>query len=239
MFFSGLRLPGGRNSPGRYRMDLTSADWDRQIGLIRGQVFGSELPSVSQLAARRRDPFRVLVSTIISLRTKDEVTSAAAERLFTKADTPAGILGLSEAEIAEAIYPAGFYRQKARQIRECSRIIGERFNGEVPRSRDELLELPGVGLKTANLTLNLGFGIDAICVDTHVHRISNRLGWVRTKTPDDTEGALVLILPRRYWIEINSLLVTFGKTVCTPVSPFCSSCRLTEECPRKGVTRYR
>lgn len=214
-------------------------DWDRQVSLIREHVFGSELPSVSKIAAGKRDPFRVLISTIISLRTKDEVTSAAAARLFGLADSPDAMVRIPERKIAETIFPAGFYRQKARQIKECSRIIREEYHGKVPDSRDALLALPGVGLKTANLTLNLGFGVEAICVDTHVHRISNRLGWVATKTPDDTERELTLVLPRKYWIEINSLLVTFGKSVCTPLSPFCSTCPLSAACPRTGVARSR
>ena len=217
----------------------TAAEWDRQVGLIRKQVSGSELPSVTKIASKKRDPFKVLVSTIISLRTKDEVTSAASERLFAKADSPKTLLGLSEKKIAELIYPAGFYRQKAGQLKKCAAIIEHQHGGKVPRSQQELLALPGVGLKTANLTLNLGFGIDAICVDTHVHRISNRLGWVRAKSPDETEAALSAVLPLKYWIEINSLLVSFGKSVCTPVSPFCSQCMLGEECPRRGVTRNR
>jgi endonuclease III len=220
-------------------MGKTSYDWDRQIGLIRKRMFGSELPSVSKIASQKRDPFKVLVSTIISLRTKDEVTSAASERLFALAGNPKSLLKLSENEVAKTIYPAGFYRQKAGQIKKCCNIIENRHRGKVPDTLEELLELPGVGLKTANLTLNLGFGIEAICVDTHVHRISNRLGWVVTKTPDATEAALSDVLPKRYWIEINGLLVSFGKTVCTPVSPFCSTCPLQDSCPRKGVTRSR
>ncbi len=218
---------------------MTGGDWERQIPLIRKMVSGSELPSVSKIASEKRDPYRVLVSTIISLRTKDEVTSAASQRLFAEATAPQELVKLSEEKIAEIIYPAGFYRQKARQLKRCAEIIENTHNGTVPRTLEELLALPGVGLKTANLTLNLGFGIDAICVDTHVHRISNRLGWVRTKTPDETEGALSNILPREYWIEINGLLVSFGKMVCTPVSPFCSACTLKIECPRIGVTRTR
>ncbi len=220
-------------------MDSDGNGWDRQIKLLRRRVFGSELPSVSMIAAEKRDPFRVLVSTIISLRTKDEVTAPASRRLFALADTPKAMLALSEKTIAETIFPAGFYRTKARQIRCCAAIIETEHDGAVPDSKDALLALPGVGLKTANLTLNLGFGIDAICVDTHVHRISNRLGWVRSKTPDETERELSRLLPRRYWIEINSLLVTYGKSVCTPLSPRCSTCPLEEECPKRDVTRTR
>ena len=141
--------------------------------------------------------------------------------------------------MSETIFPAGFYRTKARQIQKCAAIIINEHNGVVPSSKEALLALPGVGLETANLTLNLGFGIDAICVDTHVHRISNRLGWVSTKTPDNTERELSQVLPKKYWIEINGLLVTYGQSVCTPMSPRCSTCPLEGECPQVGVTRTR
>ena len=218
---------------------MKAGDWDRQIMALRKRVFGKELPSVSQIAQEHRNPFRVLISTIISLRTKDEVTSAASRRLFERADTPATMVSLSEEEIARLIYPAGFYRNKARHIKQSARIIEHEHNSQVPDSRELLLALPGVGVKTANLTLNLGFGIEAICVDTHVHRISNRLGWVDTKVPEVTEKELEKILPRKYWIEINGLLVTYGKEVCTPQSPRCSTCPLSTECPRLGVTRTR
>jgi endonuclease III len=218
---------------------LNGKDWDRQIKCLRERVFGSELPSVSKIAEEKRDPFRVLVSTIISLRTKDEVTAPASRRLFALADTPETILKIPEKTISETIFPAGFYRTKARQILECAAIIQREHNGVVPNSKEALMALPGVGLKTANLTLNLGFGIDAICVDIHVHRISNRLGWVSEKTPDKTEGALSRILPKKYWIEINGLLVTYGQSVCTPVSPRCSTCPLADECPKIEVTRTR
>ena len=218
---------------------MKATDWDRQIKALRKRVFGSELPSVSQIAQEHRNPFRVLISTIISLRTKDEVTSAASQRLFMRADTPATMASLSEKEIARLIYPAGFYRNKARHIKQSARIIEDEHNSQVPDSRELLLAFPGVGVKTANLTLNLGFGIEAICVDTHVHRISNRLGWVDTKVPEVTEKELEKILPRKYWIEINGLLVTYGKEVCTPQSPRCSTCPLSAECPRLGVTRTR
>jgi len=179
---------------------------------------------------------------MISLRTKDDVTLAASERLFAKADNPKAVLGLEEDDIARLIYPAGFYRTKAQNIRTAARILSERYSEKVPASLDELIQLPGVGRKTANLVLNLGFGIPAICVDTHVHRISNRFGWVRTKTPEQTERALAEILPRKHWIEINELLVGFGQRVCTPVSPRCSECPFAEgeaQCRREGVSRSR
>ena len=182
---------------------------------------------------------------MISLRTKDEVTLPASERLFAVADDPAGIAALEEDEIRKLIYPAGFYRTKARSIRNVAGIIIEQYDGRVPNSVDELTTLPGVGRKTANLVLNLGFDLPAICVDTHVHRISNRFGWVATKTPDQTELALEAILPRHHWIEINELLVGYGQKVCTPLSPRCSECPFAASisgaphCARADVDRSR
>ncbi len=188
---------------------------------------------------RARDPFRLLVACVISLRTKDAVTAAASARLFAVAATPPAVAALAEARIAKLIFPAGFYNTKAGQIREIARRIAAEHGGRVPADREALLALPGVGRKTANLVLGLGFGVPAICVDTHVHRISNRLGLVRTKTPEQTERALLEVLPKRCWIGINDLLVTFGQQVCEPVSPWCSRCPLAARCPRVGVTRSR
>ncbi len=185
------------------------------------------------------DPFRVLVSTVISARTKDEVTLPASCRLLTCAPDPAALAALGEEEIARLIYPAGFYRTKARNLKKLAAELRDRFAGRVPSEMEGLLELPGVGRKTANLVLNLGFGRGGICVDTHVHRIANRLGWVRTASPAQTEQALQAILPRRYWIPVNGLLVRFGRTVCTPLSPRCSLCPLRARCPRTGVDRSR
>lgn len=213
--------------------------WDTAVRNIRNHVLGGETPSVSQIAEQNRDPFRVLISTMISLRTKDSVTLAASNRLFERASGPDELAALTAAEIADLIYPAGFYRTKAGNLKRTSEIMVEKYGGAVPADREGLLSFPGVGRKTANLVLNLGFGIDAVCVDTHVHRISNRLGWVETKTPDETETALMEVLPKRYWIEINELLIRFGQKTCTPVSPFCSRCPLAEECPRRGVTAHR
>lgn len=179
---------------------------------------------------------------MISLRTKDEVTLASSNRLFAEADTPAAMRTLSEDRIAELIYPAGFYRTKAANILRVAQILGSEYNDLVPPDIEQLTALPGVGRKTANLVLNLGFGLPAICVDTHVHRISNRFGWVASKTPDQTETALTEILPEEHWIEINELLVLFGQRVCTPVSPKCSQCRFREgdpRCKRVGVEKSR
>ncbi len=168
---------------------------------------------------------------MISLRTKDEVTLAASRRLFELAPDPKGVAGLPEEKIASLIYPAGFYRTKAKHIRQVAGTLIELHAGEVPASREALTALPGVGPKTANLLLGLGFGIPAICVDTHVHRISNRLGWVRTATPEKTETALTGLLPREFWIELNGLFVAFGQRVCTPQSPWCSRCPLAPDEP--------
>jgi endonuclease-3 len=155
------------------------------------------------------------------------------------ADTPAALLRLTPRAIEKLIYPVGFYGTKARVIRGLCRDILERFGGRVPDTIDDLLTLKGVGRKTANLVVTIGFGKPGICVDTHVHRISNRLGYVRTKTPDETEMALRATLPRRYWIGYNDLLVSFGQNVCAPVSPKCSTCPVTDLCPKVGVTSRR
>ncbi len=186
-----------------------------------------------------RSPFYILVSCIISLRTKDEVTNPASRRLFSLVSTPPELAELPEETIAETIYPAGFYRNKARQLKEIGRILHDLHGGNVPSSEAELLALPGVGRKTANLVLGLGFGVPAICVDTHVHRISNRLGWINTKTPEESERALQRLLLQDLWIPINDLLVTFGQNRCHPTSPRCTGCCLEDLCPRIGVTTHR
>ena len=181
----------------------------------------------------------MLVSTVISSRTKDDVTREAAGRLLGLADNPHDMLRLDVRDIEKALYPAGFYRTKARNILEICRIIHHEKDGMVPDDIDELTGLPGVGRKTANLVVTLGYGKPGICVDTHVHRISNRLGYVHTKTPEKTELALRAKLPQEYWIEYNDILVTYGQNVCTPLSPFCSGCAISGFCERVGVQRYR
>jgi len=185
------------------------------------------------------DPFRILIGCVISLRTKDDVTYPATERLFAKAATPEAMARLAEPIVAKAIYPAGFYRTKAKQIRAISKILRDRHGGGVPDTIEALLELPGVGRKTANLTVTLGFGKPGICVDTHVHRIVNRLGWVATTSPDKTEQALRAILPKRWWISINETLVRHGQQVCKPLSPVCSTCPVERKCRKAGVERSR
>lgn len=196
-------------------------------------------PVVAFMSQVGQEPYRVLIATLISLRTKDEVTGPAAMRLLTRAPDVSALLRLPEKEIAQLIYPAGFYRVKAKTLRRVCTQIYERFGGKVPDKLDDLLSLPGVGRKTANLVLAVGYGQPAICVDTHVHRISNRWGYVRTRTPDDTEFALRKKLPREYWTAFNSHLVAFGQTICKPVSPLCSECPVAELCQRRGVTVAR
>ena len=202
-------------------------------------VYRNDVPSVTKVAEKERDPYLVLVGCILSLRTKDEVTDAAMERLVRKARTPRQMLALPEETLAQIIYPVGFYRTKAKNIRDISKEILQRYNGRVPDSMEELLSFRGVGRKTANIVITEGFNKAGIAVDTHVHRISNRLGLVSTKNPDQTEQALRTILPRRYWKIINMLLVTHGKRTCTPLSPFCSRCPITDMCKKAGVTRSR
>jgi endonuclease-3 len=181
----------------------------------------------------------VLVACILSLRTQDATTGPAAARLFAVADTPAGLLRVPAREIERLIYPVGFYRTKARVLLGLCRDLLERFGGRVPDDIDALLTLKGVGRKTANLVVTMGYGKPGICVDTHVHRISNRLGYVRTRDPEATEMALRTRLPRRFWIGYNDLLVAFGQNVCTPLSPRCSTCPVTALCRRVGVRSWR
>ena len=195
-------------------------------------------PIVGEVA-KRRDPYEILVATILSLRTKDETTRGAAERLFAIAASPEEMLKLGVDKIAKTIYPVGFYNNKAKSIIGVSRKILDKYDGKVPGEIDELLKLNGVGRKTANLVVTLGYDKPGICVDIHVHRISNRLGYVKTKTPEETEFALREKLPRQYWIRFNDLMVPFGQNLCRPVSPFCSRCPVCDYCDRVGVSRSR
>lgn len=217
------------------------AEWDVRFRLIAEAIGRDYRASVNRIAEGRDrpDPFEVLVSTIISLRTRDEVTFAASERLLRRAPDPSALHELPEEEIEGLIYPAGFYRTKARNLRAIATILIDRFDGAVPDTLESLTSLPGVGRKTANLVLGLGFGIPAICVDIHVHRIPNRLGWIETATPAASEFALMEILPERLWIPVNELLVGFGQKLCTPQSPWCSRCPLSTECRQVGVVRKR
>ncbi len=199
-----------------------------------------DLPSVTKIAQQeRRDPFLILVGTLLSLRTKDELTEKVMERLVRRARTPEELLRIPAGELQKLIYPVGFYRNKSKVLANVAQIITGTYDGIVPDSIDELLKIKGVGRKTANLVVTEAYGKPGICVDTHVHRISNRIGAVSTKGPHQTEEALRKILPRQYWIIYNTLLVTFGKRICSPLSPRCSQCPVVHLCARKGVTKHR
>ena len=209
------------------------------IRRLRREAPSWKVTALAQVAAQWHDPFRVLIACLLSLRTKDETTGPAAARLFALADTPEALRGLRPRATERDIYPVGFYRTKARVLREVSRDLIERFGGRVPDDIDALLTLKGVGRKTANLVVTQGFNKPGICVDVHVHRISNRWGYVTTRTPEETETALRARLPRRYWIGYNDLLVSFGQNICLPVSPHCTRCPLRPGCPRHGVRHSR
>ncbi len=209
------------------------------LGILRRQTKLWQEPIVGIVAKQTRDPFRILIACVLSLRTKDKTTAQASRRLFALASSPSSVGQLSEGEIAQLIYPVGFYRTKAKQIRKISERLLADFKGRVPESIDALLTLPGVGRKTANLVVTVGFGKPGICVDIHVHRISNRWGYIRTRTAERSEEALRQKLPRKYWITYNDLLVPFGQNVCLPVSPWCSRCEVQGYCRRVGVTKSR
>ncbi len=215
--------------------------WDNLFESFKAAIkdAGRTLPSLSIIAGLKEDPYRVLIATILSLRTRDEVTLASSNRLFELADSPEAILKLSLEEIEQAIYPAGFYKTKAKTIHAISEKLLAEYGGSVPSTQEELMKLPGVGIKTANLTLNLGFGIEAICVDCHVHKIANRMGWISTKTPEQSEVELQTLMPRRFWIPLNELLVIYGQLICTSISPWCSKCPQQQTCPKVGVTKSR
>ena len=201
---------------------------DRFVDTLQSQYSQWDVPSITLIASRGASPYQVLISTLLSLRTKDQVTMEASTRLSRRAETPEAKLRLS-----------GLYPTKARRILDIAQILMDTYGGQGPGDMDTLLTLPGVGRKTANLVLVEGFGVPAICVDTHVHRISNRIGFVRTKNPDQTEGVLRKKLPQRHWVKYNELLVAFGQAVCRPVSPFCSRCPVAAMCQRRGVDRSR
>jgi endonuclease-3 len=218
---------------------LRDSDIGKAMSLLREEAARWQTPAVTIVSQREGNPFKVLISCILSLRTKDQTTGPASERLFALADTPAGMLTLSQEAVERAIYPVGFYRNKAGQILDICRILLERHEGRVPDDIDQLLTLKGVGRKTANLVVTLGFGKPGICVDTHVHRICNRWGYVSTRNPEETERALRVKLPAEHWLEINDLLVAYGQNLCRPLSPHCSVCRLAGFCDRIGVERSR
>lgn len=213
--------------------------FDEMITILK-KFLKDEVPVVTRISrSDEGNPFLVLVSTLLSLRTKDETTDLAMERLAAKARTPQSLLQIPLESLEKIIYPVGFYRNKARTLQDVSRIIIDKYNGRVPDSIDELLTIKGVGRKTANLVVTEAYGKPGICVDTHVHRISNRLGAIATKNPHVTEEELRQILPKKYWITYNTLLVAFGRSICHPVSPRCSECPITRLCMKAGVTKHR
>ena len=202
-------------------------------------TIGAPVPAVSKIAMEDNSPYRILASTIISLRTRDSATWEASINLFKLAPTIDKLYSVDESLVSESIKKCGFYLRKANQLKKIAQIVMEEWRGEIPPDEGKLMSLPGVGIKTASLVLNLSFSMDAICVDCHVHQIANRLGWVETEKPEDTEKTLKKILPRKYWIIINELFVMWGQNVCTPISPKCSICPLSSSCPKKGEGRTR
>lgn len=204
----------------------------KTIEILKRNSANFKSPVVTEIAGRTKDPFKVLISCLLSLRTKDAVTWKASERLFKIADTPEKISALSLEEIERAIYPVGFYRTKAKRIKEISKILKEKYNSRVPNDFNELLKLKGVGRKTANIVMVYGFGKEGLPIDTHCHRIPNRLGWIKTKKPEDTEKALRKLIPKKYWFEFNDLFVQFGQNICKPLKPMCNIC------PIKGYCDY-
>lgn len=218
---------------------MTQKEFPVAISQLKKSVHEWAPTAIAEVSSKKKSPFRVLISCILSLRTKDNVTAQASERLFQLADSPDGIIKLHFKTIEKAIYPVGFYHTKAKVIKNISRILLEKYDGRVPDELDELLKLKGVGRKTANLVITIGFGKPGICVDTHVHRIFNRWGYISTKSPNESEFALREKLPKRYWIEINDLLVSFGQNLCKPISPHCSKCPIYKYCKRAGVTKTR
>ena len=218
---------------------ITNRQIDKVLQSVRRAISVWEPAVVGKIAENSRDPFRVLISCILSQQTKDPVTGEASERLYRLADQPDTMLAISELQIARAIYPVSFYKTKARTILGVCQALLTQFAGRVPDTVEALLSLNGVGRKTANLVVTVGYRKPGICVDTHVHRSSNRWGYVSTKTPDHTEMALRLKLPKRHWIYYNDLLVPFGQNLCRPISPFCSRCPVERWCAKVGVAVHR
>jgi endonuclease-3 len=231
--------------PSNTKVKNKTPEWDSIVAALkkwRNELHktGADDPSVTTVAERyKKDPWAVLVSTILSLRTKDEVTLRCSKTLLAKAPTPEKLLALREEAVAKLAYPAGFYRTKAANLKKIAAILLDQYEGKVPSDLETLLGLPGVGRKTANLVLIEAFNKEGICVDVHVHRISNRTGWLISKTPEETEMILRKILPRKYWKTINPLLVLYGQNICRPVSPFCSRCVIAEHCGRNDITTSR
>ncbi len=218
---------------------IDSSNISTILALLEKEYKQNRIPIISEISEHSRDPFRILIGTILSLRTKDEVTAKASQRLFEAASTPEEMLKFSNVQIEKLIFPVGFYHRKAEYILQVCKILLDKYNSIVPDELDELLELPGVGRKTANLVVVLGFDKLGVCVDTHVHRISNRWDYVQTKTPEQTEFVLREKLPKKYWKIYNDYLVSFGQHTCKPISPHCSICPIENFCPKRGVGKHR
>lgn len=223
----------------KYKDVSIGVDIDIIVRILKKETQEFIVPSVTQISLKFKSPFFVLISCLLSLRTKDKTTSQASYRLFRLARTPEAIAKLKASDIEKAIYPVGFYRTKAKRIKEICQVLIDKFSSRVPHTLEELLSLKGVGRKTANLVLSEGYGIKAICVDTHVHRITNRLGYCKTRTPEETEMCLRNKLPRSHWIEYNRLLVTWGQNTCKPISPLCGMCAISAYCQKTGVLKHR
>ena len=214
-------------------------DIGKIVNILGKEVKKWDVPVINFMAVSTGDPFKVLISTVLSLRTKDDTTADGSKRLFSKASTPEDIIKLGEKKVAKLIYPVGFYNVKAKNIiKICKQLVSD-YDSKVPDELDELLKFEGVGRKTANLVVTVGFNKPGICVDIHVHRISNRFGYIKTKTPEQTEMVLREKLPKKYWIDYNYILVSFGQHLCRPVSPFCSICPVEKYCMKEGVERSR
>jgi endonuclease-3 len=221
---------------------MTDIEWENLFNRMSDKLSTLEcpLPSVSLIAKEtNNDPYLVLISTLLSLRTKDKITLEASRRLFALATSPKNMLMLSTETIENAIYPSCFFRRKTENIKKISQILIDKYEGLVPNSQKDLMDLPGIGIKTANLTLNLGFQVEAICVDCHVHQIANRMGWIKTSTPEESEIELQTVMPKRFWIPLNELLVTYGQVVCSSIGPKCSICSEINTCPKIGVSHSR
>lgn len=218
---------------------MMEIDIDKIYKILEEQVLNYKVPVVNLVKKQTQDPFKILVSTILSARTKDEITRVVSKRLFSKIKNYRDLSKLSVKQIEKLIYPIGFYKNKAKLLKQLPVVLKKEFNGKVPDNINALIKLPGVGRKTANLVVGVAFNKPSICVDTHVHRIMNHIGYIKTKTPFETEMALRKKLPKKYWIKINYLLVVFGQNVCKPVSPKCSICPIKKYCNKVNVeTKY-
>jgi len=218
---------------------INNSNIGKILKILKNEYIKNRKPIVTEISERDKDPYKILIGTLLSLRTKDEVTKQASNKLFSVADVPEQIIKLSQKQIEKLIFPVGFYHRKAENIKLVSKIILQKYSGKVPDELDKLLSLPGVGRKTANLVLVLGFDKFGICVDTHVHRISNRWNFVKTKSPEKTEFELRRKLPKKYWKIYNDYLVSFGQNICRPISPLCSKCEIEKWCPKIGVNTKR